>query len=411
MSGGLSLLMVGDELLDGRVDESNSREIVRRAATEGWRVESIEVVGDTLDGIVDALDRQARRARAIVVSGGLGPTEDDRTRAALARWLGEDLVLDDTALHTIEELYRVRGRVMSPSNRRQAMRPVSAQVLPNPIGTAPALVVERAGTLVFSLPGVPAELRAIFRAEVIPRLRRARLESVLPSRRLRTTQLAESVLADRSEAVFESHPVADRSWCVSDYGVDLILRDPDPRRLEAAANALRAALGPALYAEGDRGLPEVTVATLGRAGLRVAVAESCTGGGLGAAITSVPGSSEVFVGGILAYADRIKREALGVEAALLAGRGAVSEEVAVAMARGARARFGADLAVATTGIAGPAGGTRDKPVGTVFLALAAESGTTTRALRYGGDRDLIRRWTVAAGLDALRRAAIEDPGQ
>ena len=404
-SDDLVLLAVGDELLDGRTTETNSHWLIRRATARRWKVERVEVVGDEVDAIAAALHRWTGVVGAVVVTGGLGPTPDDRTRDALARVAGEPLEEDPAQLARIRELFEQRGRTMSPSNRRQAERCVSSEVIDNPVGTAPGLWHEIAGTAVVLLPGVPAELHRMFVERVEPRLA-TRLSAAVPHQvRLRTTQIAESVLADRVRAALGDDDDVDLAWCVAEHGVDLVVRDPRETRAHEVASRLRDALGDRVFEQGERDLPEVTLAALRARGETVAVAESCTGGLLGAALTSVPGSSDVFLGGVMAYADRIKSEALGVDVDLLARHGAVSEEVARAMAEGARVRFGADRALATTGIAGPGGGTEEKPVGTVWIALAAADATHARRLRLGGDRGLVRRWTVAAGLDALRRGA------
>lgn len=405
--GGLSLLMVGDELLDGRTLDTNSHWLLERAARRAWRVDRVEVVGDTHETIVAALTRTAANSRCVIVTGGLGPTEDDLTREALAAWMGEPLQEDPETLAWIEGLFHQRGREMSPSNRRQAQRPASAEVLRNPVGTAPGLLAEHAGSTVVLLPGVPAELHALFDQAVRDRLAPLLDGGARARRRLRTSQVAESKLADRVLTALGSERPAEMAWCVTRFGVDVILRDDESARLAHAAELLREELGARIFTEEDLTLAEVALASLRQRGWTVAVAESCTGGLLGAEITDVPGSSEVFVGGTIAYANAVKIGGLGVPADLIDAHGAVSEQVARAMAEGARRVHGSDLGVATTGIAGPGGGTEDKPVGTVWIAWCSPRGSFARQLRFGGDRGLIRRWTVAACLDALRIEALE----
>lgn len=398
--------MVGDELLDGRSQDTNSTWIIGRARSEGWRVDAVEVIPDDVEAIAEAIRRHAANAAAILVSGGLGPTEDDLTREALALALGVELEFDAEIFDRIESLFRRRGRPMPPSNRRQALRTPCARVLANPVGSAVGLH-EVCGTAdVVLLPGVPAELRTIFDDSVRPLFAARLARTAPPARRLRTTQVAESALVTLVEDALEDRADFDLAYCVSTWGVDLLLRNHDQARLDRSTSALREALGDRVYAEGDPSLPAIVVSALAGQGRTVSVAESCTGGLVGAALTSVPGSSAVFAGGIVAYADRVKAEMLGVDPALLRAHGAVSEEVARAMASGIRARFRTDWGVSTTGIAGPSGGTPEKPVGTVCIGLSGPDTEAAGTIRLGGDRELVRRWSVAAALDAVRRGRI-----
>jgi nicotinamide-nucleotide amidase len=406
MSGGLVLLMVGDELLDGRSQDTNSTWIIQRASAEGWRVDAVEVVPDEVEVIARALERHARTAAAIIVSGGLGPTDDDLSREALARALGVELQLDAQVLAHIESLFARRGRVMPPSNRRQAFRTPGARVLANPVGSAVGLQDACGQAVVVLLPGVPAELRAIFEESVLGHLAPLLAGSALPTRRLRTTQVAESTLVSLVEAALPDRQEFDLAYCVGRWGVDLLLRNQDRQRLDERTAALREALGDRVYAEGGVDLPSVVVGRYATDKRTIAVAESCTGGLVGAALTSVPGSSVAFRGGIVAYADEVKVAELGVDSVTIERNGAVSEEVALAMAQGARVRLGADWGVSTTGIAGPGGGTEEKPVGTVCLGLSGPEVEAAGTIRLGGDRELVRRWSVAAALDALRRRRI-----
>jgi nicotinamide-nucleotide amidase len=400
----LAVLVVGDELLDARAVDTNSHWITQRAAAHRWRVDRIEVVGDDVDAIASSLHRLTGVVGAVIVSGGLGPTPDDLTREALAKVAGEPLTEDPALVAHLSALFASRGRAMSPSNLRQAMRCASSEVIDNPVGTAPGLWHVVDGTAVVLLPGVPAELQTMWERSVEPRLA-ARLMADAPRQiRLRTTQIAESVLADRvREALGTTFRDLDLAWCVAPFGVDLIVRHTREDEGRAIADRLRAALGEHVFTEGLADLPEVTIAALRTRGDTVAVAESCTGGLVGAALTAVPGSSDVFVGGVLAYANAVKEASLGIDPALLAREGAVSEPVARAMAVHVRHSMLSTWGVSTTGIAGPSGGTPEKPVGTVWIALAGPECTVARRLRLGGDRSLVRRWTVAAALDALRR--------
>lgn len=404
MTGGLVLLMIGDELLDGRSRDTNSEWIIERTRSEGWRIAAIEVIEDRAEPISQALLRHVGQASAILVSGGLGPTQDDVTRDGLALAMGQELEFDAEIFRHIEALFLSRRREMPASNRRQAMRPRATEVIANRAGSAVGLWAELDGTPIVLLPGVPGELRTMFTDAVQARLARSLDHTAPPAHRLRTSQIAESRLVDFVNEALPDAERLDLAYCVSEWGVDLLVRDRDPDRLDRHLHALRERLGESLYGENDATLPEAVIAALGAR--TVAVAESCTGGLVGAAITSVPGSSKVFLGGTLAYANAVKQQELAVPEALLRSDGAVSESVAAAMASGVRLRYGADFGISTTGIAGPGGGTPDKPVGTVCVGLCGPDGVAVaRTLRFGGDRALVRRWSVAAALDDLRRAA------
>jgi nicotinamide-nucleotide amidase len=367
-------------------------------------VDAIEVIRDGIEGIASAMVRHSAAASAVVVSGGLGPTSDDLTRDALARALGSELVFDDALLEHIESLFRARGRRMPESNRRQAFRTPSSTVIENPVGSAPGLLDEISGTPIALLPGVPAELKAMFDGTVVDRLGPHLRDGAKASVRIRTTQIAESALVELVEGAVPDLPDMDVAWCVSTWGVDLLIREGDAERLEEVVARVDAAAGRFVYGHDETGLPDAVIARAADAGETLAVAESCTGGLVGGALTSVPGSSEVFLGGVIAYANHIKESVLEVPRELLVAHGAVSEDVARAMASGVRRRFGADWSVATTGIAGPGGGTAEKPVGTVCVGLAGpDGGVSSTTIRLGGDRSLVRRWSVACALDGLRR--------
>lgn len=408
------ILSVGDELLEGLVRDTNSHWLVDALTEGGWSVARVEVVGDEVAAIVEALRRGLATASMVVVGGGLGPTSDDRTRDALAALVGETLEFDSEILAHIEERFGRRGRPMPESNRRQALRPPSSVVLPNPVGTAPGLWQQVDGGALVLLPGVPAELRHLWNHEVEPRLRRHLAPRPARHRRFRATGVGESRVAQRVEEELAAAGLRDGesfqlAFYVAGFGVDVVVRSRNDVVFDRVCARVRAALGPELFAEGSTDLPETILSRLRDRQQTLAVAESCTGGMVGAALTDVPGSSDVFRGGVLAYANEVKEEALGVDAETLAAHGAVSEEVAAAMARGARQRMGADWGLSTTGIAGPGGGTDEKPVGTVCLGVAGPDGETTRRVQLGGTRAMIRRWTVARVLDQLRRR-LDDGG-
>jgi nicotinamide-nucleotide amidase len=404
---GVALVLVGDELLDGRVRESNSVWLIERLARLRARVDSVQIVGDRLDAIAAAIGRAAATSVAVVVTGGLGPTTDDITREALAQVADEELVLDPALLETLEERWRRRGRAMPESNRRQAMRTRSGRPIANPRGTAPGLLHLLDGVPVVLLPGVPAELHAMWEGTAEGIVAPLTTGGAAARLRLRTARLAESSLADLVEQALSGTPEAPQvepAYLVTEFGVDLMLyARGDDVDLRACAVRLLPLLRPHVYSVGDDGLEQVVISALIERGETVAVGESCTGGLLGGCITRVPGSSAAFLGGVLAYANAVKAQELGVAPSVLHGPGAVSEEAALQMAVGARARMGATWGLAVTGVAGPDGGSPEKPVGTTWVACAGPSRSLAERSQFPGDRHQNRTWSVAAALDLLRR--------
>ncbi|HEV8509141.1 MAG TPA: competence/damage-inducible protein A [Gemmatimonadales bacterium] len=411
----LEVVTIGTELLLGLTPDTNAAELGRALAGAGVEVVRHTAVSDRPEAIRAAVAEALERTGFVITTGGLGPTRDDMTKREVAALFGTPLQLDETVLRALEERFRRLGRPMPAVNRTQAEVPAGATVLPNPRGTAPGLWVEdRNGRVVVMLPGVPSEMRGLLAEEVLPRIA-ARLEQgtaerrVVRSRTVRTTGVAESALAERVGSIEEEIAPLTLAYLPSTEGVDLrvtawTLREDEAERLLAAATAvLRERAGEHCYGEDGTDLAAAVIEQLRSRHARLAVAESCTGGLLGGRITAVAGASDVFVGGIVAYGDEVKSADLNVPLELLAAHGAVSEEVVLAMVHGAQLRFAAEAALAITGIAGPGGGTPEKPVGTVWLA--ARFGSQHRALRriFPGDRGEIRARAAQAALDLLRR--------
>ncbi len=400
------LISIGDELLNGRTVNTNAAWLADALTREGARVRGILAVGDHPADIAEALDWARAHADVAVCSGGLGPTDDDRTRDAVAAAFDVPLLESPETLAWLRERFESRGRAMPASNRRQAMFPEGARVLANPIGSAPgfALTGEDA-TTVFALPGVPAELRRLSTDHVLPWLRGEWSAALVAPdvRVLRTTGVSESALADRLESIDELAGVS-LAYLPSTHGVDVHVRANDAAALSRAASLVEAEVGRGLYAIGHRDLVEVVAAALRERGWTLALAESCTGGLLAQRITSFAGASDYFLGGLVAYSNESKTALAGVDAELIAARGAVSAEVAAALAAGARERFGSDAALAITGIAGPEGGTPVKPVGTVFVAAHTPRRQEARELRLTGDREAVRERSAQAALNLLRRS-------
>lgn len=406
----LEVVTIGNELLLGQVVDTNAAELARALAAAGIEVVRHASVGDRPEAIRAAVGEALERTGFVITTGGLGPTRDDVTKLEVAQLFGKPLRLDDTVLRSLEERFRRLGRAMPPMNRSQAEVPEGATVLPNPRGTAPGLWVEDArGRVVIMLPGVPSELRGLLAEEVLPRLAQRTSGEVVRSRTVRTTGVAESALAERVGAIEPTLAPLTLAYLPSVDGVDLrvtawSLRETEAERLlDSAALMLRQRAGPDVYGEDRTDLASVVLEQLRARKARLVIAESCTGGLLGSRITAVPGASDVFIGGVVAYDNVVKSGMLDVPPELLEQHGAVSEEVVSAMAQGVQRQFAVDAAIAITGIAGPAGGTPEKPVGTVWLA--ARLGAAARALRrtFPGDRGEIRARAAQAALDLLRR--------
>lgn len=408
------LLTVGDEILLGQIVNSNAAWLGERLAAVGVDIRRSETVGDDEAAIALALERAyADGATVVVVTGGLGPTHDDVTKAAVARVFGREMAFDDGLLASIEARYAARGRTMSPAGRVMAEVPERFDVLPNPKGTAPGLWGEREADgrtqIVVVMPGVPYEMEAIAEGSVLPRLRE-RQDGVVLSRTLLTVGKGESDLAGRLgdyAGTFVDGLTLAFLPGLGAVRLRVTARGPDTEAaraaLDRATDGLRDTLGDLVFGEGATTLEAVVNDRLAARGLTLAVAESCTGGALAARIASVPGASRVLRGGIVAYCNSVKTAMLGVDPSVLDAAGAVSEAVARQMAEGARDRLGADLGVATTGIAGPTGGTPEKPVGTVWLAVADVAGTEAVGLQFTPDRDVNIGLTTTAALDLVRR--------
>jgi len=405
----LEVVTIGTELLLGLTPDTNAAELGRALAAAGIEVVRHSTVGDRPEAIRAAVAEALDRTGFVITTGGLGPTRDDITKRVVAELCEKPLRLNEEVLRSLEDRFRRLGRPMAASNRTQAEVPEGATVLPNPRGTAPGLWVEERGRVVVMLPGVPSEMRGLLTEEVLPRLAARASGMVVRSRTVRTTGIAESALAERVGAIEDDIAPLTLAYLPSVEGVDLrvtawtIPEAEAERRLAATVAMLRERAAEHCYGEDGTDLAGVVLQQLRSRKTRLAVAESCTGGLLGGRITAIPGSSEVFAGGIVAYDDAVKRGMLDVSAALLKPHGAVSEEVVRAMVAGALRRFGVAAGLAVTGIAGPSGGTPEKPVGTVWLAAAF--GQETRALKriFPGDRAEIRARAAQAALDLLRR--------
>ena len=412
----LEVLTIGTELLLGYTVDTNAAELGRALAAAGAETTRRTTVADRPEAIRAAVAEALDRSGFVITTGGLGPTRDDMTKTVVADLFDKRLVLDERLLAALEARFKKLGRPMPALNRTQAEVPEGATVLPNPRGTAPGLWVEDArGRVVVLLPGVPREMRGLLVEEVLPRLvaRQGREQRVVLSRTVRTTGIAESALAERVGPIEPEIAPLTLAYLPSVEGVDLrvtawgLAPEDADARLGAVVRRLTAAVGEHGYGQDDADLAAVVLDTLRKGRHRLGVAESCTGGMIAERVTNIPGASNSFIGGVVAYADVVKTAALKVSIETLEAHGAVSEETVRAMAEGAQRLFSSDCAIAVTGIAGPGGGTPDKPVGTVWLAARVD--TAARAVKrvFPGDRDEIRRRAAQAALDLLRRLLAE----
>ena len=406
-----TILTIGDEILIGQVTDTNATYMAAALNEEGYEVIEHLSVADSRAGITDGLDRALAKAEVVLMTGGLGPTKDDITKKVLAEYVGTELVFHQETWERLQRLYRKFGREAQPHHRVQAELPAAATVLTNKLGTAPGMWLEHNGRVIVSMPGVPYEMRYLTDHEVIPRLRERNREGTRQrSLTILTAGAGESTIAERIAAVEDALPEHMSLAYLPNLGtVRLRLttrgNDEDAMQRELAdyRDRLEAIVGELVYGYGKEDLALAVQRRMQEKGLTLATAESCTGGSVAAMITAHPGSSGHFQGSVIAYANAVKTQLLGVAAEVIADHGAVSEPVVTAMARGARERLGTDYALATSGVAGPGGGTPDKPVGTIWIAVAGPEGVTTRLLSAGKDRNRNITYTVHQVLDLLRR--------
>jgi nicotinamide-nucleotide amidase len=412
------IIAVGSELLTPTRLDTNSLYLTERLNDIGIDVRAKAVVGDETSDLSAVLKSALGRADLIVLTGGLGPTSDDLTRETVSGVLGRPLAEDARIVAALERRFAARGLRMPSINRKQALVPAGARVLENPNGTAPGLWIDHAGQVVLLLPGPPRELRPIVETFVLPALAARTGGARLHRRVLRIALRPESLVEEATQPVYsawtrESPPIITTILAAPGQ-VELhlsVVTDDErlgPARLDAAAAELERALDGDVFSTDGRSLEEVVGELLRECGATIALAESCTGGLVTSRLTDVPGSSDYVERAVVAYSNRSKVETLGVSASLIVAHGAVSEPVAAAMAEGVRARAGTTVGVGITGIAGPSGGSTEKPVGTVAIAVSHGNDTIVRSFRFPGSRDMVKSQAAQAALDLVRRRLLAD---
>ena len=410
-----SVIVIGDEILLGQVTDTNSGDIARTLTPEGWNIRRVMTVGDDAAEIRRAVDMCMADSMLTVTTGGLGPTKDDITKGVMTEVFGGEPVLREDVLEHIRTIFERRGRTLNESTRTQAIVPSSAHIITNPQGTAPVMWFERGGHALVCLPGVPYETRAILAdGELTDRIRATFADTDI-HRRHHTVMCAgvtESGLSEYLEPFETSLAEGLHLAYLPTPGLIKLRLDGAGRDREALDRSFDTALARLtreygkyiIYAGGEATMAEIVLRRARGRGLTLATAESCTGGNIAHSLTAVPGSSDVYLGGVVSYANAVKEGVLGVASETLAAHGAVSREVVTMMTEGARRITGADVAVATSGIAGPGGGTPDKPVGTVWMAVATSTGTEAMLHQFPGNRaTVITRATNQALLEVLSR--------
>ncbi len=403
-----SIVSIGNELLSGQTVDTNTTYLSSELLSIGIPVVSSYTIGDDTDAIVRAFNLAATDADIVLATGGLGPTDDDLTRQGFAKFLGAELQLQNELLDKIQIFFTKRNLQMPERNKIQAYIPAGAKALANPLGTAPGIMAEAKGKLLAALPGVPSEMKQMFAESVLSELQRFAGTQAVVVRKLKCFGAGESTIAELLGPVCQRgrNPLIN---CTVEHGVitlHIIAAEEDKDKARQMAEkdekSLRNKLGELVYGTGEQTLAEVVGEKLARQKMTIAVAESCTGGTLAKLLTDIPGASRYFTHGWVTYSNTAKTGELGVPADLIQKYGAVSEQVAQAMAQGVRKKAQTDFAIGITGIAGPAGGTEQKPAGLVYISVDSHSGCDTKRCRFSHDRRFIRLRAAQTALNILR---------
>jgi nicotinamide-nucleotide amidase len=403
-----SIVSIGNELISGQTIDTNAAYLSDRLLSISIPVVSVYTVGDDSNAIIRAFNLACSDAAVVIATGGLGPTDDDLTRQAFAGFLGAELQLQDQLLQKICDFFACRNLQMPDKNKIQAYIPAGAEAIANNLGTAPGIMANAKGKLLIALPGVPSEMKQMFEESVFGELQRFASGQAVVVRKLKCFGAGESAIAEMLGDMMQRgrNPLIN---CTVGYGVVTLCivatakDESEARRMtENDERTLRSILGKLVYGTGEQTLAEVVGEKLARNKKTLAVAESCTGGTLAKLLTDIPGASRYFTYGWVTYSNLAKVSELGVPADLIDKYGAVSEQVAQAMAQGARRKAGTDFAIAITGIAGPAGGSEQKPVGLVYVSVDCDSGCETKRYIFSHDRDFIRLRAAQTALNMLR---------
>lgn len=405
------IITVGDEILYGQIVDTNSAWMGTELTKIGIRVKQITSVSDEASHIVQALDDARSRAEIILITGGLGPTKDDLTKNVLADYFHTELKLDEQSLADVTELFKSRGYALTELNRQQAFLPASCTPVRNVLGTAPGMWFEDEGKVFVSMPGVPFEMKRMMEDTVLPQLKAYFKTPHIIHKVIQTVGIPESMLAEKLEDWETSlSPHIRLAYLPHLGGVRLRLTGTGDNaelletELETEVSKLSALVPKHIFAYGEVPLEEALGSLLKERGLTIAAAESCTGGYLAHRITSVPGSSAYFMGSVVAYDNSVKMQLLGVKSETLQQHGAVSEATVLEMAQNVRQKLNTDIGVATSGIAGPDGGTAEKPVGTIWIAYADQHGAKAKLLQYNKNRQLNIEYTALAVLNLVRQS-------
>ena len=402
------ILAVGTELLLGDIVNTNAQYLARRLADLGISVFNQSVVGDNEERLLDTFKIAFNRAELVITTGGLGPTKDDLTKEVGAKYFSKELFIHEASLHFLEDFFGKRNLPVNEGNRKQAYIPIGAHVLPNDYGTAPGCIIDENNKILIMLPGPPKEMKPMFENYVVPYLKKYDT-GVLISKVLRICGIGEGQMAEKISSIIDNQD----NPTVAPYAKEgeVTLRITGKAKDEEAAqkiifpieNKIRQILGADIYGIGDTSLEEVVGQKLINSKLTISTVESCTGGLLAGRLINYPGISEVFMEGAVTYSNEAKIKRLGVSPDIINANGAVSREVAAAMAVGIAKVSGTNIGISTTGVAGPAGGTKEKPVGLVYIGLCINGIVKTKELRLWGMRQKIRERTVVEALDWLRR--------
>jgi len=406
------IIAVGSELLTPRRIDTNSLYLTQKLNERGIEVAGKSVVGDDRERLANEIRRARKSSPLIVMTGGLGPTLDDVSREAAADALGLELDFHQEIVDAIEARFRRRGRAMSENNRRQGYILRGAEILPNANGTAPGQWLRDDTGILVLLPGPPRELKPMFEGQCLPRLAEIASPYQYYTLSLRVTGLPESELDQRIAPIYSEEKRVATTILASPGEIQIHLRAraatlEEARKIaESLGEKVEAELGSHVFTREDESMEQVIARLYRGRGMTLAAAESCTGGLLAEKITSVPGSSEYFLGGFVTYTEAAKTAWLGVRESTLQQHGAVSKQAAEEMARAVRAKANASVGVSTTGVAGPSGGTEQTPIGTVFIGVADEKSVEVTEIHVGGERDLVRQWAVQKAFDMIRRKAL-----